>query len=100
MIWSDGLAILEGEHEADIGTIGYAKTEEDAKWIAEWMQPRPDFANFWAQVVVGFYLQRLALIQAVAEDEAFAARLFKAFSATARLRTVLRLCTAKVVEVE
>jgi hypothetical protein len=58
-----------------------------------------DFNAFFTQVVIAALLTRVFLIHSVATQETFAARVFKAYSANARLRVVASLCNAEVVEV-
>jgi hypothetical protein len=58
-----------------------------------------DFNAFFTQVVIAALFTRLSLILGVVKDDTFAARVFKAHSASARLRIVGALCTAEIVEV-
>jgi hypothetical protein len=58
-----------------------------------------DFNAFFTQVVIAALLTRVFLIHTVATNETFAARVFKAYSVAARLRVVVSLCNAEIVEV-
>ncbi len=58
-----------------------------------------DFEYFFSQVVVVGLLTRLQIINVVANDETFSARVFKAWSAKARLRIVATLTVAPVVDI-
>jgi hypothetical protein len=58
-----------------------------------------DFASFWERIASISVLIRAQLAYRIATDDVFATRVFKAFSATARLRAIAALMSAESVEV-
>lgn len=58
----------------------------------------PDFNRFFEQVTVYIFCQRLQIVFDIASDEVLAARVFKAFSATARLRVIKAVLSWRVDE--
>ena len=58
-----------------------------------------DFAAFGDAVAWCSWLVRLQVIFNVATDDLFSAKMFKAYSATARLRVIAKLCNATELEV-
>lgn len=58
-----------------------------------------DFATFFERIAAVSLLIRMQLVWQVATDDVFAAKMFKAFSATAKLKVAAALLTAESVEV-
>jgi len=57
----------------------------------------PNFAWFWTQVAMFVLCQRLQMCFDVATDERLSAQVFRAYSATARLRLVAEILKMRVV---
>lgn len=58
-----------------------------------------DFNLFFERVVCAAIATRVQLIYSVATEDTFAARCFKAYSATAKLKVIVALCQVNDVEV-
>jgi peroxiredoxin len=59
----------------------------------------PDFGAFFTQACIVMLLTRIHLVYCVAVNDTFAARVFKAYSATAKVKVIGQLASADVVEV-
>jgi len=57
-----------------------------------------DHQRFFEQVTVFIFCQRLQIVFDLATDERFAAQVFRAFSATARLRLIAKILALRVVK--
>lgn len=57
-----------------------------------------DFSRFWDSIYTAYLAERLTLVYAAVSNDSFARHVFKAYSASAKLRIVAQLCTAEVVE--